>query len=137
MEDKRFAPDSAPESAAPCILLVDDYGPNCMVAGIYLEQFGFRYAIAENGREALEKVKAQKFDAILMDVQMCGMDGHQATRAIRQYEQEFNVARTHIIGITAHSRSEDRQKCLESGMDDYLSKPYFLEDLKAKLAGFV
>jgi len=137
MEDKRFALDYGPEIETPCILLVDDYGPNCMVAGIYLEQFGFRYAIAETGLEALEKVKQQKFNAILMDVQMRDMDGHQATRAIRQYEQDFNIARTHIIGITAHSRTEDRKKCLESGMDDYLSKPYFLEDLKAKLAGFV
>lgn len=137
MEDKRFTADTGSETDTPSILLVDDYGPNCLVAGIYLEQFGFRYAIAESGLEALKKVKEQKFSAILMDVQMHDMDGHQATRAIREYEQEFNVARARIIGITAHSRSEDRQKCLESGMDDYLSKPYFLEDLKAKLANLV
>ncbi|MGZ9097047.1 MAG: response regulator [Micavibrio sp.] len=135
MEDKFLAPESGAEvDDSPCVLLVDDYGPNCMVAGIYLEQFGYRCEIAENGLQALEKVKQQKFHAILMDVQMHDMNGHQATRAIRQYEQESNAPRTRIIGITAHSRTEDRDKCLESGMDDYLSKPYFLEDLKTKLS---
>lgn len=134
MEDKFPAPDSkAKTDAVPCVLLVDDYGPNCMVAGIYLEQFGFRCEIAENGLQALEKVKQQRFHAILMDVQMAGMDGHEATRAIREYEDEFALPRTRIIGITAHSRTADREKCLESGMDDFLSKPYFLEDLKIKL----
>jgi CheY-like chemotaxis protein len=119
---------------APCVLLVDDYAPNVMVASIYLEQFGFECDVAENGLIALEKVKKRKYHAILMDVQMRELDGYQATRAIRQYEKETGVPRTRIIGMTAHALVGDRQKCIDAGMDDYLAKPYHLEDLKDKLA---
>lgn len=118
-----------------CVLLVDDYAPSVMVASIYLEQFGFECDVAENGLSAIEKVRKRKYNAILMDVQMRELDGYQATRAIRQYEKETNAARTRVIGMTAHALRGDRQKCLDAGMDDYLDKPYQLEEMKNKLAG--
>ncbi len=118
----------------PRILLVDDYAPNVMVASIYLEQFGFECDVAENGLIALEKVKNRKYHAILMDVQMRELDGYQATHAIRKYEKQHNLPRTRIIGMTAHALTGDRKKCMDSGMDDYLAKPYHLEELKGKIA---
>ena len=116
------------------VLLVEDYHPNALVAGIYLEKFGYNYDLAENGMTALAKIKETEYHAILMDVQMYGLDGYQTTKAVRKFEKETRRARVKIIGMTAHALPGDRDKCIESGMDDYISKPFNPGDLKEKLA---
>lgn len=87
------------------------------------------------GREAIEKVRAstRPFIAILMDVQMHDMDGFEATKIIRELEQEKGYYNT-IIAVTAHAMAGDRERCLAAGMDDYISKPIFQDVLEQKLA---
>lgn len=115
------------------ILLVEDYAPNILVAGTLLERFGYEYDTAVNGIDALEKAKARRYDAIIMDVQMPGMDGFAATRAIRDYEQAFGLPRVPIIALTAYALNSDRARCLEAGMDDYIAKPFSEDELQRKL----
>lgn len=115
------------------ILLVEDYAPNVLVAGTFIEEFGFGWDSAKSGAEAVEKFKQGNFAAILMDVQMFGMNGLEATKAIRAYEAENNLPRVPIIGMTAHALAGDREKCLSAGMDDYISKPFNPDELQDKL----
>ncbi|PZP55605.1 MAG: hypothetical protein DI586_06365 [Micavibrio aeruginosavorus] len=117
-----------------CVLLVEDYQPNALVAGLYLEQFGFNHDVAENGMIALKKFKEGDYLAILMDVQMHGLDGYQTTQEIRKFEKEMHRPRIKIIGMTAHALPGDRERCLAAGMDDYLSKPFNPDDLREKLS---
>ncbi len=95
---------------------------NRHVASRILEKEGHQVVSAENGRMALAALKAQAFDLVLMDVQMPEMDGLSATRAIRKQEEQTS-AHIPIIAMTAHAMSGDRERCLEAGMDDYISKP--------------
>ncbi len=117
----------------PRVLLVEDYEPNIMVAQTFLEDFGYMVDIAYNGLEAFEKAKAGAYVAILMDVQMHGMNGLDATAAIRDWEQQEDKARARIIGMTAHALSGDRERCLGVGMDDYIAKPFRPEELRRKI----
>jgi len=119
------------------ILLVEDHEANIVVAGALLEDFGYDYAVAHNGREALEKVKKENFALILMDIQMPDMDGLQLTRIIRENERLHNRPEVPIIAMTAHATLEARDKCLNNGMNDYISKPFTPENLKNKLDGFL
>ena len=128
----------APESAAhlgrrPRILLVEDYAPNVLVAQTLVQDFGYDCDVASSGLEALERVQANAYDVVLMDVQMPGMNGHEATRAIRAREENEHLPHLPIIGLTAHALAEDRDLCLAAGMDDYLSKPFRPGDLLEKL----
>lgn len=108
----------------PEILLVEDYKGNVIVATAMLENFGYNWDLAENGLDAINKVKEKSYDLILMDVQMPGMDGLQATRLIRDFEKEQDRPRTPILAMTAYSMTGDRERCLEAGMDDYIPKPF-------------
>jgi CheY-like chemotaxis protein len=83
-----------------------------------------------NGREVLQALERQSYDLILMDVQMPGMDGMEATKEIRRL---WPSGGPRILALTAHTIAGDKEKCLEAGMDDYLCKPINLEDLKAAL----
>jgi two-component system, sensor histidine kinase len=116
------------------VLLVEDYAPNVMVATLMLEELGFEVLAVNNGNEALRKVISHKqpFAAILMDVQMQGMDGLETTRRIREYEKTSGIRNT-IIGVTAHALAGDRERCISAGMDDYISKPIHPDILAAKL----
>jgi two-component system, sensor histidine kinase and response regulator len=118
------------------ILLVEDSIPNQKVALAILQSHGHAVVVANDGQEALGLFGAQEFDAILMDVQMPGMDGFACTTAIRAAE-----ASTHrhipIIAMTAHALAGDREKCLAAGMDDYVSKPIRRDDLLRALAAAV
>jgi signal transduction histidine kinase/ActR/RegA family two-component response regulator len=115
------------------ILLVEDNLVNQKVAGKMLERSGHGVTIAANGQEAVAAFARQPFDLVLMDIQMPVMDGFEATRAIRDLEKESGN-HTPIIALTAHAISGYREKCLELGLDDYLSKPIKIADLNAKIA---
>ncbi|AGX87766.1 signal transduction histidine kinase [Candidatus Symbiobacter mobilis CR] len=104
------------------VLLVEDNQVNQLMARAWLEKLGLRVHTASHGQEALECVQAQAFDLILMDCQMPGMDGYEATAAIRTMEKPGT--RTPIVALTANAMAQDREQCLACGMDDYLTKPY-------------
>jgi CheY-like chemotaxis protein len=93
---------------------------------------GHRTATVVNGIEALSKWGQERFDLILMDVQMPEMDGFEATRRIRKLERTAGT-RTPIIAMTAYAMSGDRERCLEAGMDDYVAKPMTREMLERAL----
>lgn len=120
------------------VLLVEDYPPNVLVAQTLIQQFGYDCDVAGNGAEAIEKVKANPYDMILMDVQMHTMDGLEATKYIREHEfMTKKERRMPIVGMTAHALAGDRDRCLESGMDDYIAKPFDPKDLQEKIKTYI
>ncbi len=130
-------PEQDKSLARQNILIVEDYVPNITVAQAFLEQFGYHTNVATSGKEAFEKIKTTKYSAVLMDVQMPGTNGFDATRLIREHEKENNLPRLPIIGMTAHALSGDRERCLSVGMDDYISKPFNPDVLKEKLSTLI
>ena len=104
------------------LLLVEDYVIGRMIVEQFAKRKGWKVTAVENGKEAVEAFQRMSFDAILMDVQMPIMDGYTATGIIRQIETLTN-RHTPIIAVTANALKEDREKCLEAGMDDSISKP--------------
>lgn len=124
-----------PHPAMGKVLIVEDYAPNIMVASMMVENLGFAVETAESGEQAIHIISAitHPFLAILMDVQMHGMDGMEATRHIRRLESERGFRHT-IIGVTAHALAGDRERCISAGMDDYISKPIHPDILAAKLS---
>jgi CheY-like chemotaxis protein len=119
------------------ILLVEDYKANVLVATALLDEFGYTYMVATNGQEALQMLKTHVFDLVLMDVQMPGIDGFEATHFIREWEKEQNGRKLPVIGMTAHALAGDRERCLSAGMDDYIAKPFHPDELKSKLEKFL
>ena len=105
------------------ILLVEDNAVNQMVATSMLEKYECHITPAGNGREAVKLVKQRRFDLIFMDCQMPEMNGYEATSAIRQLEKRSNTKHVPIIAFTANAMKDDAKKCLDAGMDDYISKP--------------
>ena len=115
------------------VLVAEDNFVNQKVIRRTLEKWGIQVQIANNGREALEWLSREPFHLVLMDCQMPEMDGYEATRRIRAYEQPRGLHMP-IIALTANALSGDREKCLECGMDDYLTKPVNPDLLWEKLA---
>jgi PAS domain S-box-containing protein len=109
--------------AVPRILLVEDNRTNQLVAQSILKKFGLRADVAANGIEALKVLELMPYDLVLMDVQMPEMDGLEATRRIRNIQSTVLNHNIPIVAMTAHALQGDRERCLESGMNDYLSKP--------------
>jgi CheY-like chemotaxis protein len=109
------------------VLLAEDSLYNQKLAVALLERKGHRVVVANNGAQAVELARTQPFDLVLMDVQMPEMDGLEATRAIREREAATGASsaaeRLPIVAMTAQAMKGDREKCLEAGMDDYLTKP--------------
>lgn len=120
---------------APCVLVVDDNAINLKLAVQILAKLGYAPETASSGSEALEKLRAQPYAAVLMDIGMPVMDGYQTARAIR--EQIADIADLPIIALTAKAMDGDREKALESGMNDYVSKPVSLNDLRDVLQRWV
>jgi signal transduction histidine kinase/ligand-binding sensor domain-containing protein/ActR/RegA family two-component response regulator len=112
------------------ILVAEDNTVNQKVALLMLERLGYRADMAADGFEALAALRRQSYDVVLMDVQMPGMDGLEAARRIRV---EWSEHRPYIVAVTAHALLGDREACLAAGMDDYLSKPLRIEDMRAAL----
>lgn len=105
------------------VLVAEDNPTNLMVLQLYLEETGCEVVSAPNGKVALERFSDQGPDIVLMDIQMPEMDGYEATRAIRRLEREQGLHRTPVVAVTADAFAHDRQKALDSGCDDYLTKP--------------
>ncbi|HLW95056.1 MAG TPA: ATP-binding protein, partial [Solirubrobacteraceae bacterium] len=113
--ERRYDPN------APLVLVVEDSPVNRLVTVHVLERCGFRVHVVNDGREALEALGTQAYEAVLMDCQMPEVDGYEATRELRRREKGDH--RTPVIAMTAHAMSGDRERCLEAGMDDYIAKP--------------
>ena len=128
-------------SDGPLILVVDDDPMNHLVMNAVLRRLGYRCHTAKNGREAVEANQRQAYAAVLMDCLMPEMDGYQATAAIRRYERERRTSgarhRLPIIAVTAVAIQGAREKCIESGMDDYLSKPIVVQSVADLLERWV
>jgi CheY-like chemotaxis protein len=115
------------------ILLVEDNEVNQKVAQAMLRCLGYRADMAVNGLEALEALEVQSYDIVLMDIQMPEMDGLEATRVIRS---RFSPAeQPYIIAITAYAMMYSVEMCLQAGMNDYIVKPFNLEELKNAING--
>lgn len=127
-----------PSSAKPWVLLVEDYAPNVLVASHILESMGYEIDLASNGEQALEIVHKhrEKYCAILMDVQMPKIDGLEVTRIIRKEEKAHGISPIPIIAMTAYAMNQDRKRCLDAGMNGYISKPFQPKDLAALLAKY-
>ncbi|MGQ9918151.1 MAG: ATP-binding protein [Bryobacteraceae bacterium] len=116
------------------ILIAEDNAINRRALESLLRRDAHFLRFAADGAEAFEKARAERFDAILMDVQMPGVDGLEATRRIREFEAAERRERTPVIGLTAHAFPEDSRRCLAAGMDAFLTKPYHIDDLRRTLA---
>ena len=117
------------------VLLVEDEPVNRLVSGQVLDALGLRVTEAKNGQEALDLFDSVRFDLILMDCQMPILDGYATAERIRSLEAERKGAvRVPIVALTAHAFEDDRRRCLEAGMDGYLSKPVRLESLGRQLS---
>ncbi|MET3661541.1 response regulator [Aquamicrobium ahrensii] len=138
IETPVLAPAMAKEAASGSIdiLIAEDNEVNQLVFSQILNGLGLSYRIASNGRTALDMHRALSPRLILMDVSMPDMNGFEATRAIRTAEAPSG-RRTPIIGVTAHALKGDREKCLDSGMDDYLPKPVSPDRLAAKIGNWL
>ncbi|MGF1573845.1 MAG: response regulator [Sumerlaeia bacterium] len=112
------------------ILLVEDNMTNRVVALKMLDQLGYNTDIAENGQEALGALQERRYHLVLMDCQMPVLDGFEATKQIRNKAAGDANAQIPIIAMTAHALVGDKQRCLQSGMNDYVSKPVHKQDLK-------
>ncbi|MGQ9564471.1 MAG: response regulator [Thermogutta sp.] len=127
-------PPSFPELPPLRILLVEDSPFNQQVAIGLLAKRGHHVTTASNGKEALDVLRNNSFDVILMDIQMPEMDGLAATREIRKTEQRLGLPRTPIIAMTAHALKSDREEALEAGMDGYVAKPIVVESFFQTIA---
>ncbi|PLA74273.1 hypothetical protein CYQ88_07070 [Hydrogenovibrio sp. SC-1] len=116
------------------ILLVEDNEVNRKIAMAVLKKNGYEVQHAHNGQEALDTLKQQSFDAVLMDMQMPVMDGLEATRLWREFENRYQLTPTPIIAMTANAMLEDKQRCFEAGMNGFISKPFKADTLRKTLS---
>ena len=122
------------EATAPLLLLVEDYPINQLLATKLLERRGYAVSVAEDGAAAVQAFQAGKFAAVLMDLQMPGMSGLEATAEIRRWERQQGRAATPIIAMTASTIPGERERCMAAGMNGYVSKPINKDILYAELA---
>src|SRR3954468_1689973 len=120
------------------ILVAEDSPINREVAMSQLQRLGYSVDAVGNGFEVLQALQFVHYDVVLMDCQMPGMDGYEATRHIREREADracdlSHAAPIHVIAMTAHAVKGNREKCIDAGMNDYLTKPVRLEELQSAL----
>jgi len=125
-------PEAITQALHGHILLVEDNLTNQLVASAMLKDLGISFDIAKDGLEALEKWRSNDYDLIYMDCRMPNMDGYEATGII-QLEEKQKGRHTPIVALTANATPEDRSKCEEAGMEDILTKPFYIDDLRRSL----
>jgi CheY-like chemotaxis protein len=118
----------------PYVLVVDDNEINKKLLAKVLGDHNLKVAYASNGEEAVALRKENSFDIIFMDIQMPVMDGVEASKAIREYENDSNISPVPIVAITGNVAKEDREVYLDAGMTDYIAKPIMAEDIRKRLA---
>ena len=118
-------------------LVAEDNKVNQILVNEILQELGFSVAIAESGNEALSLFKSRPYDLVLMDCQMPGMDGFEASQRMRQLEQQLGRAHTPIIALTAAAREEEFDRAMASGMDDFMTKPFDTLQLERRIAQHV
>lgn len=109
------------------ILLVEDNVLNQKLMYFNMTKMGFNMKTVNNGQEAVDEFKERSYDFVLMDLMMPVMDGYQATQAIRNIEKESGK-KSYIIGLTSNVYDSDREKCLDIGMDEFMSKPFDIDN---------
>ncbi len=119
------------------VLLVEDHEVNMKLACAVLKKLGARVAVADHGKAAVEMTDLHRYDMVFMDCQMPVMDGYEATQAIRTREGMSGAPRLPIIAMTANVMSGSRERCLASGMDDYLAKPFKMHQVKEMICRWV
>jgi len=119
------------------VLIVEDNKTNQMLMKMMLDDFGITYDIADDGAIAVEKFSSANYDCILMDENMPNINGIKAAKQIREIEQLEQRKVTPIVAVTANSLSGDRERFIDAGMDDYVSKPYTEEDITRVLKKYL
>ena len=114
-------------------LLADDNNLNVLFGSEVLRQLGFRVTTVSNGKEALDAARAERFDVIFMDCQMPVMDGYDASRQLRRLIREGVIEPVPIVAVTANALKGDKERCLEAGMDYFITKPMKVQDLESVL----
>lgn len=126
-----------PEEVSKRVLLAEDNKINSKVAARQLQKLGYEVDTAMNGQEAVEAMKHTSYGLVLMDCQMPIMDGIEATRTIRRMETTRSLRQVPIVAMTANFSEEDRQRCKEAGMDDFMTKPVRIKVLGELLEKWV
>ena len=116
------------------VLVAEDNKVNQLVVGKLLEKLNIAYELVENGLEAVEHFKNESYDLVLMDCEMPELNGYEATKQIRSFENSNSKQSTPIIALTANALEENRDLCIGVGMNDHIAKPIQFEALKSSLA---
>jgi CheY-like chemotaxis protein len=133
-EPSRTDTTPTPKNTIPYVLVVDDNEINKRLLAKVLENENLKVAYASNGKEAVTLRKENNFDIIFMDIQMPIMDGVEASKAIRTYEDKQKIAPVPIVALTANTGKNDRDTYLDAGMTDYMAKPIMIEDVRKRIA---
>ena len=136
-ESRAAAGIAQPTHSGLSVQVAEDHPVNQKVMMHMLSRLGHAVTMAQDGAEAIERASSTQFDLILMDMQMPGVDGLQATRAIRRHQATSLTTPTPIWALTANASAEDRAECKSAGMTDYLTKPLRIEDLSRRLSKLI